>query len=61
VGDNSHILNLSPYIYIYSIVNVKNLKLYESSILDQEEEKHLPSIEYLAPDSHEELEEDTIL
>jgi hypothetical protein len=42
-------------------VNVENLKLYNPSMLDQEEEQVLPSIEYLAPDAQEELEYDTIL
>jgi len=36
---------------IYSVVIVENLKLYELSMLDQEEEKVLPSVEYLAPDA----------
>jgi hypothetical protein len=35
VGDNAYILNLPPYMHIYSIVNVENLKLYEPSMLDQ--------------------------
>jgi hypothetical protein len=46
---------------IYLVVNVENLKLYEPSMLDQEEEKVLPSIEELAPDTQEELEKDTVL
>ena len=36
VGDNSYKLNLPPYMCIYSIMNVKNLKLYEPSMLNQE-------------------------
>jgi hypothetical protein len=39
VGDNSYIINLPPYIFIYSVVNVKNMKLYEPSMLDQENEE----------------------
>jgi hypothetical protein len=35
--------------HIYSVVNVENLKLYEPSMLDQEEEQVVPSIEDLAP------------
>jgi hypothetical protein len=46
---------------IYSAVNVENLKLYDPSMLDREEEHVLPSIEDLAPDSQVELAEDTIL
>jgi hypothetical protein len=61
VGDNSYILSLPPYICIYSVVNVENLKLYEPSMLDKEEEQVLPTIEDLTPYSQEELEEDTIL
>ena len=61
VGDNSYRLSLSLYMCIYSIVNVENLKLYETSMLDHEEEKVLPSIVELAPDAQGELEEDTLL
>jgi hypothetical protein len=43
VGDNAYRLNLPPYMHIYSVVNVENLKLYEPSMLDQEEERsYLP-------------------
>lgn len=38
VRDNSHRLNTPPYMCIYSIVNVENLKLYEPSMLDKVEE-----------------------
>jgi hypothetical protein len=45
VGDNSYRNNLPPYIFIYSIVNVDNLKHYDPSIIDEEiEEKVLPTI-----------------
>jgi hypothetical protein len=47
--------------HIYSVVNVENLKLYEPSMLDQEEEQVLPSIEDLAPDAQAELVEDIVL
>ena len=40
---------------------MENLKLYDPSMLDQEEEEVLPSIEELAPDAQEELVEDTVL
>jgi hypothetical protein len=39
VGDNSYRLSLPPYMCIYSVVNVENLKLYEPSMLDQETEE----------------------
>jgi hypothetical protein len=61
VGDNSYKLNIPPYMRIYSIVNVENVKLYETSMLDQEEEKVLPSIEDLALDDWENLVEDMVL
>jgi hypothetical protein len=38
VGDNTYRLNLPPYMRIYLVVNVENLKLYDPSILHQEEE-----------------------
>lgn len=34
-GDNVYRLNLPPYIHIYLVINVDNLKLYEPSMLDQ--------------------------
>jgi hypothetical protein len=49
VGVNTYRISLPPYMHIYSVVNVENLKLYEPSMLDQVEEKVLPSIEYLTP------------
>ena len=42
-------------------VNVENLKLYEPSMLDQEEEQVLSSMEDLARDAQAKLTEDTIL
>jgi hypothetical protein len=57
---NAYRLSLPPYMHIYSIVNVDNLKLYEPSMLDQEEEEVLPSIEDIGPDAQANLEEDTI-
>jgi len=40
---------------IYSVVNVDNLKLYEPSMLDQEEEHVLHSMDDLTPDAQVEL------
>jgi hypothetical protein len=54
VGDNAYKLNLPPYMHIYSVVNVENLKLYEPSMLDQEEQV-LPTKEGIAPDAQAEL------
>ena len=45
VGDNSIKLNLPPYVHIYSIMNVENIKLFEPFMLDQEREKVLPLVE----------------
>ena len=43
VGYNAYRLGLPPYMCIYLVVNVDNIKLYEPSMLDQEE-KVIPSI-----------------
>jgi hypothetical protein len=61
VGDNAYKLSLPPYMRIYSILNVENLKLYEPFMLDQEEEKVLTSIEELTSYAQEKLEMDTVL
>jgi hypothetical protein len=34
VGDNTYKLSLPPYMRIYSVVNVDNLKLYDPSMMD---------------------------
>lgn len=54
-------LKLPPYMRIYLIEIMENLKLYEPYMLDHEVEQVLPSIEYLAPYAHAELVEHTIL
>lgn len=46
--------------HIYLVVNVENLKLCEPSMLDQEEQQVLPSMEDLALDAQAELTKDTI-
>jgi hypothetical protein len=61
VGDNAYKLSLPPYTCIYSVENVENLKLYEPSMLDQEEEQVIPTTENLAPNAHAKLVEDTVL
>jgi hypothetical protein len=61
VGNNAYILSLPTYMHIYSVVNVENLKLYEPSMLDQEEEQVQPSIEDLAPDAQIELTKHIVL
>ena len=61
MGDNSYRLSLPPHMRIYSIVNLENLKLYEPSMLDQEEEQVLSFVEDFAPDTQAKLTEDTVL
>lgn len=64
VSENAFKLNLLEYINIYSIMNVDHLKLYEPSMLIEDEggsNQILPSIEDLAPNTMDELKEDTIL
>ena len=55
IGDNAYRLSLPPSMCIYSIVNVENLKLYELSMLDQESEQVLTSVEDLAPKAQAKL------
>lgn len=52
VVKNIYRLSLPPYKCIYSVVNVGNLKLYEPSMLDQEEEMVLHTIEKITPNDH---------
>ena len=64
VSENAFRLNLLKYMNIYSVVNVEHLKLYEPSMLIEDEEglDHiLWSIDDLAPNTMDELKEDTIL
>jgi len=47
---------------IYFVVNVGNLRLYEPPMIDDNEENvHIPSIEYFSPEYLDELQEDSIL
>ena len=55
VEDNSYRINLPPYMHIYSVVNVENMKLYEPSMLDKESEQVLPSIEDLVAEAQAKL------
>ena len=55
-------LNLPPYMQIYSIVNVENLKLYEPPmIMDEETNIQIPSVDDLAPEYMKGLQDDVIL
>ena len=62
IGNNAFRLYLPPYMRIYSVINVENLKLYEPSmIMDPKEGTQIPRIDDLAPEYMNELQEDTIL
>jgi hypothetical protein len=61
-GTNAFRLDLPPYMQIYSVVNVENLKLFEPPmIMDQGEEVSLPSVDEFSPEYLDELKEDIIL
>ncbi len=50
---NNYKIYFPPYMYIYWMVNEENLKLYEPSMLDEDEHGLvLPSIENLALNEH---------
>ena len=62
IGTNFFHLNLPPYMQIYSVVNVENLKLYEPPmILDEDISVQVPSVDDLSPEYMSELPEDVIL
>ncbi|XP_057869413.1 uncharacterized protein LOC131076304 [Cryptomeria japonica] len=62
IGTNAFRLNLPPYMQIYSVVNVENLKLYEPPmIFDEEANIQVPLVDDLAPEYMSELPEDVIL
>jgi hypothetical protein len=62
VNENAFRLKLPPYMQISLVVNVEYLKLFEPSMLDEEEEHQvLPTVEYFAPHTLEELKEDIVL
>ena len=62
IGTNSFLLNLPPYMQIYSVINVENLKLYEPPmIMDEEINIQIPSIDDLAPEYMRDLQDDVIL
>lgn len=62
IGNNAFRLDLPPYMCIYSVVNVENMKLYQPPmIMDPEEDTKILTINDLAPQYMNELWEDTIL
>jgi hypothetical protein len=61
-GTNAFRLDLPPYMKIYSVVNVENLKRFEPPmIMDQDEEVSIPSVDEFSPEYLDELKEDIIL
>jgi hypothetical protein len=62
IGNNAFHLDLPPYMQMYAVVNVENLKLYEPPLNDdQGEHVQIPSIDDFSPEYLTELHEDTIL
>ena len=62
IDTNAFCLNLPPYMKIYSVINIENLKLYEPPmIVDEEINIQIPSIDDLAPEYMRELQDDVIL
>ncbi|XP_059070324.1 uncharacterized protein LOC131859999 [Cryptomeria japonica] len=62
IGTNAFRLNLPPYMQIYSVVNVENLKLYEPPVIFEEEATiQIPSVDDLALEYMNVLQEDVIL
>ena len=62
IGTNAFHLNLPPYMQIYSVVNVENLKLYEPPmIINEEVNVQIPSVDDMAPEYMNELQDDVIL
>ena len=62
IGTNAYRLNLPPYMQIYSVVNVENLKLYDPPmIMDEETNIQIPLVDDMAPKYMNELQDDVIL
>ena len=62
IGTNAFRLELPPYMQIYSVVNVENLKLYEPPmIMDERENVSFPSVDEFSLEYMDELKEDVIL
>jgi hypothetical protein len=61
-GTNYFLLDIPPYMKVYSVVNVEKLKLFEPPmIMDQGEEVSIPSVHEFSPEYLDELKEDIIL
>ena len=61
-GDNAFHLELPPYMQMYSIVNVENLKLYEPPmIVDQDVQVQAPFVDKFSLEYLTKLQEDVKL
>jgi hypothetical protein len=59
---NAFCLDIPPYMNIYSIVNIENLKPFEPlMIMDQDEEVSIPSVDEFSLEYLDDLQEDIIL
>ena len=62
ISTNDFHLDLPPYMHIYSVVNIENLKHFEPPmIMDQDEEISIPSVDEFSPEYLDELQECIIL
>ena len=62
IGNNAFRLDLPSYMQIYVVVNVENLRLYETPLIEyQGENVQIPYIEDISPKYLDELQQDTIL
>ena len=62
IGNNDFQIDLTPYMHIYLVVNVENMKLYEPPmIIDPEEDTKIPKVDDFSPEYMNEFQEDTIL
>ena len=51
IGNNAFRLDFPPYMQMYAVVNVENLKLYEPSLIDNHgEHVQIPSINNFSPE-----------
>ena len=62
IGNNAFKLDLPPYMQIYFVVNVENLRLFKPPLIyDQGDHVQMPSIDNLSPKYLDELQQDFIL
>jgi hypothetical protein len=62
IGNNAFRLDLPPYMQMYAVVNVNNLRFYEPPLIDyQGEHVQIPSIDDFSPEYLSKLHEDMIL